>query len=80
MNKINLKYLLEMHKTRWSLEKPFYTNQQIFAHEWEYIWKKYWLFAGTTADIPKPGDYFIYPENYSHITASPVHRLFSKNL
>ena len=28
--------------------------------EWRHIWKKYWLFAGTTAEIPRPGDYFVY--------------------
>ncbi len=43
-----------------SLEQPFYTSEAIFHFEWKHIWKKYWLFAGTTADIPKPGDYFVY--------------------
>jgi phenylpropionate dioxygenase-like ring-hydroxylating dioxygenase large terminal subunit len=60
MNKISLEYLLEHHKSGTSLEQPFYTDTQIFDAEWEYIWKKYWLFAGTTAEIPKPGDYFTY--------------------
>ena len=60
MNKINIGQLLDHYKTGESLEQAFYTDTDIFNAEWEYIWKKYWLFAGTTAEIPKPGDYFVY--------------------
>jgi len=60
MNKTSLKYLTEEHLAGYSLEQPFYTDPYIFDLEWEHIWKKYWLFAGTTAEIPKPGDYFTY--------------------
>ena len=60
MNKTNLDFLLDHHKPGTSLEQTFYTDQEIFECEWESIWKKYWLFAGTTAEIPKPGDYFTY--------------------
>jgi Rieske 2Fe-2S family protein len=52
--------LLSGYQSGWSLPQPFYTDQDIFETEWERIWKKYWLFAGTTAAIPKPGDYFTY--------------------
>ena len=60
MSTINLEHFIERYKSGWSLEQPFYTDQQIFDLEWEYIWKKYWLFVGTTAEIPKPGNYFTY--------------------
>lgn len=60
INKLNIELLLDRYKSGWSLEQAFYTDPQIFDLEWEHIWKKYWLFAGTTAEIPKPGDYFIY--------------------
>lgn len=60
MNKINPERLLDQYKSGWSLEQAFYIDPHIFDLEWEHIWKKYWLFAGTTAEIPKPGDYFIY--------------------
>jgi Rieske 2Fe-2S family protein len=60
MNTNILEHLLDRYRFGWSLEQPFYTDQQIFDLEWEYIWKKYWLFAGTTAEIPKPGNYFTY--------------------
>lgn len=60
MNTINVEQLLEQYHSGWSLEQPFYTDAQVFNQEWEHIWRKYWLFAGTTASIPKPGDYFTY--------------------
>ena len=58
MSKINPERLLDQYKSGWSLEQPFYTDPQIFDLEWEHIWKKYWLFAGTTAEIPKAGRLF----------------------
>ena len=60
MDAADLKYLVGRQKRGYSLEQPFYTSQAIFRQEWETIWKKNWLFAGTTAEIPKPGDYFTY--------------------
>jgi phenylpropionate dioxygenase-like ring-hydroxylating dioxygenase large terminal subunit len=60
MHKKDLESLLENHRQGYSLEQPFYTNQSIFNFEWQHIWQKNWLFAGNTAQIPKPGDYFIY--------------------
>ncbi len=52
--------LVERYRSGYSLEQAFYTDQQVFNLEWEHIWKKYWLFAGTTAEIPKTGDYFVF--------------------
>lgn len=60
MNTTNIEQLLEQYRSGWSLEQSFYTDAKIFESEWEHIWKKYWLFAGTTAAIPKAGDYFTY--------------------
>jgi len=60
MNTINLEDLLGKYTSGWSLEQPFYTDPGIFDFEWAHIWKKYWLFAGVTAEIPKAGDYFTY--------------------
>ena len=67
MNTINVDNLLEQYRSGWSLEQPFYTDTQVFNLEWEHIWKKYWLFAGTTAEIPKPGDYFTYTAHHDSI-------------
>lgn len=55
-----LEQLLGEYRTGWSLEQAFYTDENVFEQEWQHIWKKYWLFAGTTASIPRPGDFFTY--------------------
>lgn len=60
MNTVSAADLVERYKSGYSLEQPFYTDQQVFELEWEHIWKKYWLFAGATAEIPKAGDYFVF--------------------
>ena len=56
---MKIQELLNNQKSGYSLEQPFYASPQIFALEWKYIWQKNWLFAGNTAQIKKPGDYFI---------------------
>ena len=58
--KHTLETLLDSYRSGFSLDQQFYTDVGIFEQEWEYIWKKYWLFAGTTAEIPKAGDFFTY--------------------
>jgi Rieske 2Fe-2S family protein len=60
MNTTNLHELLQRYKSGYSLEQPFYTNPAVFDAEWEAIFKKRWLYAGNTAQIKKPGDYFLY--------------------
>ena len=60
MQCVALKSLLKDHRPGWGLQQPFYTDPEIFDLEWDYIWKKFWLFAGTTAEIPKAGDFFTY--------------------
>jgi Rieske 2Fe-2S family protein len=60
MGTILLKELLDKYKPGYSLEQAFYTSKEVFDAEWQFIFKKHWLFAGNTAQIPKPGDYFLY--------------------
>ena len=61
MNTTNIDQLIGTISFRdGALSNLFIPMQQVFELEWEHIWKKYWLFAGTTAEIPKPGDYFTY--------------------
>ncbi len=60
MKAFEIESLLDAYKTGTSLPQPFYTDEQIFALDWEHIWRRYWLFAGVTAEIPKAGDYFTY--------------------
>jgi len=58
MKASTLAHLIETHRPGHSLEQVFYTDLGVFVAEWEYIWKRYWLFTRTTAEIPKPRDYF----------------------
>ena len=58
MTDTELQQLIDQQRPNHSLEQVFYTGQAVFTFEWEHIWRKLWLFAGTTADIPKPGDFF----------------------
>lgn len=52
--------LIKNSKPGFSLEQPFYTNNDVFKYEWEHIFKKQWLYAGNIAQIPKSGNYFLY--------------------
>jgi glycine betaine catabolism A len=60
MNKEQMAQLMAAQRSGFSLEQPFYTDSAVFNFEWECIWQKNWLFAGNTAQIPQPGDYFVY--------------------
>lgn len=55
-----LSSLIENHREGWTLEQDFFTRDDIFAADVKHIWKKQWLFAGFTAQIPKSGDFFVY--------------------
>jgi phenylpropionate dioxygenase-like ring-hydroxylating dioxygenase large terminal subunit len=60
MNTRGIESLIHRQRPGWTLEQPFYTDEKIFELEWQTIWSRYWLFAGTTAEIAKPGDFFTY--------------------
>jgi Rieske 2Fe-2S family protein len=42
----------------WSLPRDFYSAEAVYRADLERIWRRGWLFAGHTCQIPKPGDYF----------------------
>ncbi|MFI5132500.1 MAG: aromatic ring-hydroxylating dioxygenase subunit alpha [Chitinophagales bacterium] len=52
--------LIKNYRSGFSLEQAFYTDSEVFECEWENIFKKQWLYAGNTAQIPRAGDYFLY--------------------
>lgn len=60
MNAAFISQLLNRYHPGYSLEQAFYTDETVFDFEWQHIWQKKWLYAGNMAQIPKPGDYFIY--------------------
>ncbi len=56
----NINQLINNYQTGQTLDQAFYLDQNVFDLEFEKIWKKYWLFAGTIAEIPNSGDFFTY--------------------
>lgn len=60
MEAFEIESLIDQYETGNSLPQPFYTSDKIFDLDIQHIWKKYWLYAGVTAEIPKAGDYFTY--------------------
>ena len=60
MDKALVQELINNYKSGFSLQQSFYTNKEVFETECDAIFKKHWVFAGNTAQIPKPGDYFLY--------------------
>src|SRR5437870_4841465 len=42
----------------WSLPGEFYSDEAVYRADLERIWRRGWLFAGHTCEIPNPGDYF----------------------
>jgi Rieske 2Fe-2S family protein len=42
----------------WSLPREFYSDEQLYQADLDAIWRRGWLFAGHTCEIPEPGDFF----------------------
>ena len=42
----------------WSLPHEFYFDEEIYRLDLDAIWRRGWLFAGHSCEIPKAGDYF----------------------
>lgn len=60
MNMEFVQQLISTYKPGISLEQAFYTSDEVFEAEWQSIFKRNWLHAGNTAQLPKAGDYFLY--------------------
>jgi glycine betaine catabolism A len=43
-----------------ALGRPFYTDPALYERELAQIWQAGWLFAGVSAEIPRPGSYVVY--------------------
>jgi Rieske 2Fe-2S family protein len=54
----SLEALLAGCQAGWSLPGAFYSDEAIYRLDIERIWRRGWLFAGHTCEIPEPGDYF----------------------
>lgn len=49
--------MLRKRKPDWSLDQPFYVDQDVFDLEMQLFFSKHWLFAAMTCEISKPGDW-----------------------
>lgn len=49
---------LQRRQPGWSLPQTFYTSEAVYRADLAGIWRRGWLFAGHTCEIPAPGDYF----------------------
>ena len=56
-----LNKLLDSREAGHGLPRPFYHEELLYRTEMESIWRKGWLFAGHSCQVPNPGDYFLYP-------------------
>jgi Rieske 2Fe-2S family protein len=50
--------LLDSCHPGWSLPGAFYWDEALYHLDIERVWRRGWLFAGHTCEIPEPGDYF----------------------
>ena len=50
--------LVATRKPGYSLPGAFYSDERIYRSDIDCIWRKGWLFAGHSCEIPSPGDYF----------------------
>ena len=55
-----LNRLLDTRQPGHGLPRQFYHDELLYRAEMEAIWRRGWLFAGHSCQIPKPGDYFLY--------------------
>jgi Rieske 2Fe-2S family protein len=55
-----LKKLLDSRLPNHGLPRQFYHDELLYQAEMDAIWRKGWLFAGHSCQIPNPGDYFLY--------------------
>src|SRR5262245_18684415 len=53
-----LRTLLDGCQPGWSLPGAFYHDEIVYRLDLERIWRRGWLFAGHSCEIPEPGDYF----------------------
>ncbi|WP_221583416.1 SRPBCC family protein [Microbacterium sp. G2-8] len=49
--------LLDERRAGFSLESPFYTDDDLFGLDMRAIFGQHWIFAGSIAELPEPGDY-----------------------
>src|SRR5262245_62940358 len=41
-----------------TLPRAFFSDEEVYQADLNTVWRRGWLFAGHSCEIPKPGDYF----------------------
>lgn len=49
--------LLDVCRPGWSLPREFYFDEEIYQRDLATVWRRGWLFAGHSCEVPKAGDY-----------------------
>jgi Rieske 2Fe-2S family protein len=49
--------LTAQYRPGWSLPRDFYSDATVYQADIERIWRRGWLFAGHSCELPKPGDF-----------------------
>jgi Rieske 2Fe-2S family protein len=52
--------LLAQCRPGWSLPQSFYSDEGVYRADVEAVWRRGWLFAGHSCEVPKAGDYFTF--------------------
>ena len=55
-----LSSLIAARRPGWSLPRPFYTDETIFAADLENVYMRQWLYAGHVSQVQRAGDYFTF--------------------
>lgn len=55
-----LSSLLASRQPGYSMPSPFYLDPLVYAYDLKLMWRRAWLFAGYTIQVPNAGDYFTY--------------------
>ena len=50
--------LIKRCRAGWSLPREFYSDDEVYRLDVERVWRRGWIFAGHSCEIPKAGDYF----------------------
>ncbi|HEV8541207.1 MAG TPA: aromatic ring-hydroxylating dioxygenase subunit alpha [Verrucomicrobiae bacterium] len=53
-----IRELIDQQPAGHSLLRPFYSDPEIYRFDVDRIWRRGWLFAGHSCEIPKVGDFF----------------------
>lgn len=52
--------LIEGCRPGWSLPGTFYADEAVYRADLERVWRRGWLFAGHSCEVPNPGDFLTF--------------------